>query len=119
MHPGLREIGESAHMVGVTVGDDGVGHVPGAESQPLDLPDGGVGLVEEEPDHVDELLTQPLDGPLHVEQSDAGVHEGEAVLVFQEEAVTDRLRVRGWPQKSAVDVVNGRHRVAIAFRVAG
>ena len=110
VHPGVREVGQPARVVGVAVGEDDVRHVPGAEAERLDLPDGGVVLVELEPGHVDELLAQPLDGLPHVQQADAGVDEGEAVPVFEEQAVAEDLRVRRGVQGAAVDVVDGRHR---------
>jgi hypothetical protein len=87
-----------------------VRHVRRAEAQLLNLPDGGVLFVELEPSHGDERLADPFERLLHVQQADTGVHQGEAVLILEQQAVADGLRVRRHLQRPAVDVVDGRHR---------
>src|SRR5262249_3696368 len=98
--------------VGVAMSEDDVLHVGGAEAEPLDLLDGGVGLVELEPGQVDQMLADPLGGVPHVEQADPRVHEGEAGLIFEQQTMADDSGAGRLVQESAVDVVSGGHRAS-------
>ena len=116
---GVREVGEAAGVARVAVGQNDVPHVSGRKPECFDPADGGVRLVELEAGHVDERLPQPLDRVRHVPEADAGIDEGEAFPVPQQQAVADDRRVRRDQERPAVDVVNRRHTPpSHAFRIA-
>lgn len=110
---GAGEVGESAGVVGVAVRQDDVAHVAGPVAERLDPAGGGVVFVKLEARRLDERSAQPLVGAPHVKQADAGVDQGEAAVVLQQQAVAGDRGVRRDEQRPAVDVADPRHRSSV------
>ncbi len=83
MDLGMREIGQPADVIHVAVSYDGVRDILTSEPQPLDLANGCFGLVEDDAERVDQLLSDSFDRVFHFSEAESGVHEREAILVFE------------------------------------
>lgn len=110
MDLGLREIGESADVVHVEMGDDDVPDVVGAEAQRFDLPGRGLGAAQRGADNVPgKAEARRRVGA--VLETEAGVDENEAVIGLDEEHVADQQQTGGL-DGAAIQVVD-LHRCAL------
>jgi hypothetical protein len=116
VHLGVREVGQTAGVVGVGVGQDDVSYLTGGEAEGLDPPNSGVILVELEAGEVNERLPEPSGRVPYVFEADAGIDQGESLSLLQQQAVADDRRVRRHLERAAVEVVNRRHSSPRSFR---
>ena len=96
-------------MIGVGVRQNNVSHVIDAKTESLDLTGGRKRLMELEARRVDGGPADALDRISDILQADARIHEGEAAIVFEEEAVAGRRRTGRRVQDAAIQMMDIDH----------
>jgi hypothetical protein len=110
MHLSIREIGEATGVVGIAVCQDDVTHIGRRKTECFDPANGGVRFVELKARHVDQGLAQPFDRLLHILKADPGIDECEPFLILKQQTMADYRGVRRDHERSAIDVVDRRHK---------
>lgn len=109
----IRKISKSASMVGVAVSKHDMPYVFRRKPGCFDPTYRGVRFVELESSHVDERLSHSFDRIANVAKANSRVNKGKLIAILQQQTVANDRGVRWDYERSAIDMVNCRHRLPL------
>ena len=83
MHRRVGEVSQSAGMIGIPVRQHDVANIVCTETKLFNSPHGRVFFMKLKTSHIDQLLAQPLDGSLNIQQANPCINKSQSGAVLQ------------------------------------